>query len=268
MQEAAAAAGISKDRWASYEYGRAPVRYDLGRKACQMFGFSQRWFATGQLPMWHYVPIPNWVEEPIPERVLFSEAFDNYLAPEINFHYQQVSKTLSLPVARLDEEEEVIESFNRVKGGDLRGVLKDRYDEAFGYQRLLIPDHLLQDYYASIFSAGSDFVQAHWEEVKKHKAARKADGGNEHQETIVDNTPAAGYTSSTDMKTRWNDYQRKLKQLCAVPGTKAAIAKKLKVSRTMVSKWVATEKPSEPSADYAFQLIEWIDEHWKAKPET
>ena len=56
-----------------------------------------------------------------------------------------------------------------------------------------------------------------------------------------------------------------LKELCKVRGVKAAIAKKLKVSRTMVSKWV---EGSEPSYDLAIQIIEWIDKNWKATPET
>lgn len=103
------------------------------------------------------------------------------------------------------------------------------------------------------------------EAANQHLAPRNR---NAYKETIVDNAAATVYTSSTDMKTRWKDYQKKLKQLCAVRGTKAAIAKKLKVSRTMVSKWVDAKNPSEPSADFAFQLIEWIDAHWKASPET
>lgn len=271
LREAAEAIGMTKELWSSYEYGRAPVRYWLGRVACDQFGFSQRWLATGQPPKWHYFRVPKEIEDKMLVETLFSQAYDEVLAPLIEQHYQSVSELLKVAVEDLDSEEETLENLNAVAAGASPERVAGKYfKEALGIQRLLVPDRLIPGYYKAILRTGKEFLKEHWDEVAAYRQGviESATAANSEKKTIVDNTALPVYTSSTDMKTRWKDYQKKLKQLCAVRGTKAAIAKKLKVSRTMVSKWVDSKNPSEPSADFAFQLIEWIDKHWKVSPET
>ena len=268
LREAADAIGMTKELWSSYEYGRAPVLYMLGDVACARFRFSQRWLATGKSPRWHHVPIPKEVEDKLRIETLFSEAYDRALAPLLEEHYKAMAERAGLPVESLDQVEETVENLNAVLGGAAPELMASKYvREAIGYQNLLVPDHLAHDYFKAMLAAGRKFLDAHQQEVKEHDLRRRARSVAQpiSKKTKVDNKAAKVYTSATDMKTRWKDYQKKLKQLCEARGTKAAIAKKLKVSRTMVAKWV---DGSEPSYDLAIELIKWIDANWKARPET
>ena len=49
--------GISKNRLASIEYGRTPLRYGLAVKICFKFDISLEWLATGQEPDEEYIPL-------------------------------------------------------------------------------------------------------------------------------------------------------------------------------------------------------------------
>ena len=268
LREAAEAIGMTKELWSSYEYGRAPVRYWLGRMACEQFGFSQKWLATGQPPRWHYVQVPKEVEGKMLVETLFSRAYDEVLAPLIEPHYQNASEVLRVAVEDLDSEEEKLENLNAVAAGlSPERVAENYFRDALGIQRILVPDRLIPGYYKAMLRSGKQFLKEHWDEVAAYRKRVNESASAEPptKKTIVDKKPAAAYPSATDMKTRWKDYQKKLKELCKVRGVKAAIAKKLKVSRTMVSKWV---DGSEPSYDLAVQVIEWIDKNWKATPET
>ena len=199
---------------------------------------------------------------------LFSRAYDEVLAPLIEPHYQNASEVLRVAVEDLDSEEEKLENLNAVAAGlSPERVAENYFRDALGIQRILVPDRLIPGYYKAMLRSGKQFLKEHWDEVAAYRKRVTESASMEPptKKTIVDKKPAAAYPSATDMKTRWKDYQKKLKELCKVRGVKAAIAKKLKVSRTMVSKWV---DGSEPSYDLAVQVIEWIDKNWKATPET
>ena len=79
----------------------------------------------------------------------------------------------------------------------------------------------------------------------------------------LDNAPADGYSSTTAMKNLWQPWQKRLDKVCASAGMKARLAREFKVSRQGASNWVTGD--SEPTADYALHLIEWIKAE-EAKP--
>ncbi len=49
--------GISRVRLASYEYAKAPVRYEIGKQICYRLNINQRWLATGRLPLQPYFDV-------------------------------------------------------------------------------------------------------------------------------------------------------------------------------------------------------------------
>lgn len=240
--------GIGSERLASYESGRAPLRYEVFRRVAIEHFINPAWLAEERMPpRFSYLLDYDDFDSMISGRELFSTAYERWLKSWLNSQkseaqiaLRQLLKGIEILDSLPDEaKKDLPANYNEIINQKLQKMLKNREDHVAT---------LLEDE-AALGGLPPNTLHA-------------------SKKTIVDKTAAAVYTSSTDMKTRWKDYQRKLKQLCAVRGTKAAIARKLKVSRTMVSKWVDPKEPSEPSADYAFQLIEWIDEHWKSKPET
>lgn len=71
--------GITRDRLASYEYARAPVKYWLGDTFCKKFLISQRWLATGKEPQRFHVKISDEITSKIENNDLFSEVYEEHL---------------------------------------------------------------------------------------------------------------------------------------------------------------------------------------------
>jgi transcriptional regulator with XRE-family HTH domain len=94
-------AGISRDRVASYENLRAPLRYPIADRLCCAFNINQRWMATGEVPKFHYVHIPKQVSRTIPGRMLFSEAYHTKLAAFIEERLKFEAFSLGLTVEGL-----------------------------------------------------------------------------------------------------------------------------------------------------------------------
>ncbi len=77
----AAELDISRDRLASIEYGRTPLRYEIGYRLCVVFEIHPRWLAEGAGEMkstllWPDLPKP----EGFPTRSLFSRIYDEAIA--------------------------------------------------------------------------------------------------------------------------------------------------------------------------------------------
>lgn len=74
------ALNVSRDRLASYENFRAPLRYDLGDRVCSTLDLNQRWLATGHLPQLQYINVPEEIQHAIVPRTLFTDAYDGQLS--------------------------------------------------------------------------------------------------------------------------------------------------------------------------------------------
>lgn len=85
--------GITKTRLASYEYGRAPIRYWLARKLTQEFHLSPVWLATGQPPMTGYLVLDAKVEQTISDRALLSEVYHDHFIGSIEMDMAMDVKT-------------------------------------------------------------------------------------------------------------------------------------------------------------------------------
>ena len=83
---------LDSGRLASYEHGRVPLRYWVARKICYRFNICQRWLATGvEPPVRYYVAVHGYVEDEIPKHALFSEIYDERLAPHVEDRLKDVS---------------------------------------------------------------------------------------------------------------------------------------------------------------------------------
>ena len=71
--------GITRDRVASYEYARAPVKYSVGMMACVLSDFSPRWLAEGTRPPFGCIYSSDGPEDGVGDNQLFSQVYDKYL---------------------------------------------------------------------------------------------------------------------------------------------------------------------------------------------
>src|SRR5260370_26729483 len=67
--------GITRDRWASVEYGRIPLRYELAKRIAEKFDVGLHWIAEGRPPRRPDLPPDPAEEKKFPPRALLSEAY-------------------------------------------------------------------------------------------------------------------------------------------------------------------------------------------------
>jgi transcriptional regulator with XRE-family HTH domain len=96
MVAMAEALGINALRWMSYEYGKVPLPYSVGRKLCADFEVSSRWLATNVGGAEPSEPIPPEIESAIPDREVFSVAYDHHLKEAVEQYQEAVSKWAEL----------------------------------------------------------------------------------------------------------------------------------------------------------------------------
>ena len=141
----AAALEISRERLASYENFRAPLRYALAEWICHRFDVNQRWLATGKLPQFYVINVHSSIRQDIKPRELFSSAYDRVLKDGIEHHLRRVSQQLGC------KPEELKSHAARTTG--VSGLGEIGHDALIHHLTKLItdsavrvPDHLLSDY--------------------------------------------------------------------------------------------------------------------------
>jgi len=81
QNEMAHEVGVTRERLASYEDGRAPLRYDLALRICRHYIISELWLATGDGPFDQYLDM---IREPFPHNwpldATYSQTFDQVLS--------------------------------------------------------------------------------------------------------------------------------------------------------------------------------------------
>jgi len=92
--------GITRDRVASLEYARAPLRWDMGSKLCEIYKRSQRWLAEGKLPKHGPWLILKPFVEPLPDD-LFSVGYGK-VAPGVIRTMETAARVFEMPIELLD----------------------------------------------------------------------------------------------------------------------------------------------------------------------
>src|SRR5664280_1887587 len=77
----AIAAGIGRERLASYEYGIVPLPWLIGDKICDEFDINARWLVEGLEPIDSYFRPPDVERLELTPRTLFSEVYDKHFRP-------------------------------------------------------------------------------------------------------------------------------------------------------------------------------------------
>ena len=73
----AAELDISRDRLASFEYGRTPLRFAVGYRLCHIFDVNPEWLANGEGEMKSGQVVPNLpLPEGFPAKSMFSRIYD------------------------------------------------------------------------------------------------------------------------------------------------------------------------------------------------
>jgi transcriptional regulator with XRE-family HTH domain len=95
--------GITQNQLAGLEYARNPLRYGIARILCDKCHISQRWLATGDLPIRVFVDVHISYEKKIASNLLFSEAYDAFLAKLVESELVDLARINHCEVADLDK---------------------------------------------------------------------------------------------------------------------------------------------------------------------
>jgi len=144
--------GITRDRWASVEYSRIPLRYDLAKRIAEKFDVGLHWIAEGRPPRRPYLPPDPAEEKKVPPRVLLSEA------------YRTLKRHLGHRLSLIDARNSMawLDGVPGIPPGEayewaLRGVVKRALEK--------LPAHLRFEFLQSIMAATSKFAAQHKNEI-------------------------------------------------------------------------------------------------------
>jgi DNA-binding phage protein len=238
--------GISRERLASYEYGRAPLRYGVADDFCLTCSVNQRWLAEGRPPSSYRVPIAEKLSNTIPRDMLFSEAFDRFLRNPIDHHLKEVAKAVGWREQDLDASV------------GMHFVLHAGETPASNAARLMttifeplmdrLPEDLYPQLFRTIYKAVKSFTLEHELELLPEK-----------QEKVVDdNTTTGSLHAAVNPLSHWGQLLRQLRAATSARGEQAALARHLGLTRQAVSKWFSST--GEPSAEVALKALAWLQD--------
>jgi transcriptional regulator with XRE-family HTH domain len=144
--------GISRDRVASVEYGRTPLRYDLAKWLAEKLDVGLHWIAEGRPPIRPYLPPDQAEESKIAPHALLSEA------------YRRLKRNFVHRLSLIDARGSMawLERMPGIPPGEayewaLRGVVKRTLEK--------LPPHLRFEFLQAILAAISKFAAQHQGEV-------------------------------------------------------------------------------------------------------
>jgi transcriptional regulator with XRE-family HTH domain len=252
----AKALGISRERLASYEYAKAPIRYELAKNICFRFNVNQRWLAEGTNPMHEYFDLSPHLEYLIKPRALFTKAYDEVLKSDIDTRWEYLEDLESGGIG-----------FPRV-GTPPREIALFYLNKLIALHLRVMPDDLKGKYYKAISDGAEAFFQYHLSEIEKARASRQKENSVEKGETReaitfasqewLDNRKPSPQTADMQNVRTYGDLLNRLRKITRPRGAKSELARKFEVSRQAVDQWLSGD--SKPSAEIAIQLL-----HWKPK---
>jgi transcriptional regulator with XRE-family HTH domain len=101
--------GISRDRLASVEYARTPLRFEDGYRLCMVFDINPEWLANGTGEMRSNLLTPNLPSpEGFPAKSMFTQVYDDYTAGRLG----SVPKKFSRKEKEAQMEQDMVPNFD------------------------------------------------------------------------------------------------------------------------------------------------------------
>lgn len=214
---------VSRNKLASIEYSRTPLRYDLAKAFCERFNVSQAWLAEGVGEPSPRIHFDVSIERQIPNRILFTQAYERMLKPRLSQFRLTVLKTLPGTGIKVEFPEPVGISENRRYEWRLWESLRSVFRRVPAEKRL----RFCQLVASGIAEAERDLTESSLKSIS------------------VDVQP-----------NQLSKLLKRLNSLTAERGKKAELAKLLGVPAARVSEWLSGDK--EPGGESTLRLLAWV----------
>ena len=249
---------ITQNQLAGLEYALSPLRYGVGRILCDKCHVSQRWLATGNLPIRVFVEIHSARERQIPSDALFSCAYDEFLDELVTPELEAIARGNHCKVADLDKHRRQI-GMRWTVGTPQGDAARIYHERILNWRVPQLPPAVQIKVFRQLNAVldqlppfGQTALTDGDEIRTEPKASFLCKGSLDKENPIV-------YDAGVKAKIRsLPDLVKRLRDLTKLRGKKAALARDLQVSRQAVDQWLSEK--TAPTAETALKLLAWVEE--------
>lgn len=248
--------GIHRDRLATYEHARVPVRAGVALMAARHARVSLRWLAEGLEPKQLETFVHKRIRERIDENRIFSEVYDTVLKPLFDEKLDSIAKNsgAATPVqlAKILEHDPCFGFIGDLGPEDVVSA----FEKQLLYTLEDMPPQLFPKLYSALNTVLRDFRSRNAEAIKTFADHLKP----KHETSVTktyDLTEAESSNTTFSVKPQLPDLLDRLQKATAQPGKKTELAKSLKVPLASVSRWLSGER--EPGGEVALQMLHWVE---------
>lgn len=155
--------GTDSSTITNVEHGRAPLRYDLGISLCERLGVNPAWMVSGTLPMNYQFRFYGYSSR-VPPRMPFSQAYSEYLVRLVEKSLKHAAEKAQCDVADLDAH-----LLWEKTWAEIAATRERRFVEWASNALKSIPSNLQPKFLDAVFSAATNFVQAHKRAITKYR---------------------------------------------------------------------------------------------------
>ena len=276
--------GLDASLLRSYECARSQLNYVAAYKVIRAFGINPEWLATGNGRMWLALPIPSPKELSVGARTLFSKTYENHLAKAVAkatkaWESKPPPEPLPLhvnaadPRARLMAEAQMVNWMKR-----LILCLPDSKLEEFLNFLYLLGTKLARSYPADPKEVFEKRVEAFDRARAQIEAAKNFLDSGQSGSIIPPERPSENSKDNLDIEKEsaivsgmsleeptWPELKKKIIQRTIKRGEKAALAKRLGVSRQVLGNWLSDDSQGTPNAELTLTLLRWVKKQERQK---
>jgi transcriptional regulator with XRE-family HTH domain len=260
--------GITRERLASYEYAKAPIRFGLADSLCRKFSINQRWLAFGRSPKEPYFRIPPALMDELNKNLLFSDVYDRSLSALVEEKFKLIKETLNWGEDGSGLEVGIHLFSDIPLGAPAAEYARNQLNLEMGTAFIGLPPQLRGDLAKELVRTIEDFWAKHRYEIDAYEPVwlatayeqkEAADAIYEKCSPLLDipqkKAQDQDVSNANDPLAKLIERLRKL--VSRTRGTSAALARLLGVTRQAISNWLSGD--SFPSAVMALRLLEWVD---------
>ena len=257
--------GIDPLRLASYEHGRAPLRFGTAKFLCEKFDINQRWLARGILPMHPKFDVPMEYSYLVKQNSLFSAVFDGWL--------DGPTKLIEDGLVRMVGEDAFLAgsygaaifrappAVGDVPPQAVAVMVKELVSQWMDW----LPGDLQLKYGALILKATESFQRKNakrMEQLLPPGAREFAERSAQVKKTVLTySSESFKVGGEVKIAPQWPALKKKLQKATEAIGAKPALAKALNVDPTQISQWLSDSKSArEPGGDYALRMQAWLND--------
>jgi transcriptional regulator with XRE-family HTH domain len=245
QKEFAAEVGIKPERLASYEQGRAPLRFDLALRICRQFIISEKWLATGKGDRRLGMDLTGeGAALHVPADASFGKAYDDYLVHPYEAIYQQQGDKLRINLKPADRE-----TYYR----NLLLMLLDKWRSRLTSEEMAI-------LFTGLVGTGAAIMAAGIREGKLPAFMRPRDengiagSGAGLEKKMLTEAATSGKLPS--VKSQLDNLLAALNRLTRKSGKKTELARFLGAPLASVSRWLSGER--EPGGETTLKMLNWV----------